>query len=91
MSVNQWPGGFVGTVQVSAGSTPVNGWRVVIDLPPGASVFNAWNAERSGDSGTVEFTNVSYNGAIAPGQSTEFGFQGAGTGTGMTVISCAAG
>ncbi|MEU6039834.1 cellulose binding domain-containing protein [Actinomadura sp. NPDC047616] len=84
VSVNQWTGGFVATVRVTAGSSPVNGWTVTVPLPSGAGVTSAWNANRSGNTGTVQFTNVSFNGSIAPGQSTEFGFQGTGTGTGMT-------
>ncbi|WP_433533288.1 cellulose binding domain-containing protein [Micromonospora sp. CA-263727] len=84
VSINQWTGGFVATVRVTAGSSPVNGWTVAMTLPSGASITNAWNADRSGNTGAVRFTNVSYNGAIAAGQSTEFGFQGTGTGAGMT-------
>lgn len=82
VSTNQWTGGFVATVRVTAGSSPVNGWTVSMALPSGASITNAWNADRSGNSGAVQFGNAGYNGSIAPGQSTEFGFQG--TGTGMT-------
>ncbi|MEU8261932.1 cellulose binding domain-containing protein [Micromonospora sp. NPDC048999] len=89
VSIDQWVGGFVATVRVTAGTSPVNGWTVSMPLPSGASVTNAWNANPSGSTGTVQFTNVSYNGSIAPGQSTEFGFQGTGTGTGMTP-TCAA-
>ncbi|WP_422770437.1 cellulose binding domain-containing protein [Plantactinospora sp. WMMC1484] len=84
VSVNQWTGGFVATVRVTAGSSPVNGWTVAMSLPSGVSVTNAWNANRSGNSGAVQFTNVSYNGSIPAGQSTEFGFQGTGTGTGLS-------
>ncbi|MEV4758468.1 cellulose binding domain-containing protein [Micromonospora sp. NPDC049559] len=84
LSLNQWTGGFTATVRVTAGSSPVNGWTVAATLPSGASVTNVWNANRSGTTGTVQFTNVAYNGSLAPGQSTEFGFQGSGTGTGMT-------
>lgn len=91
MSVNQWPGGFVATVRVAAGATPVNGWTVGMTLPPGATITNAWSADRSGNTGSVQFTNVSYNGTIAPGQSTEFGFQGTGTGTGMPTPTCSTG
>jgi cellulase/cellobiase CelA1 len=87
--LNQWNGGFVATVRVTAGSAPVTGWTVTITLPSGASVTNAWNSSRSGSTGTVQFTNVSYNGAIGAGQSTEFGFQGTGSGSGMTP-ACAA-
>ncbi len=84
VSVNQWTGGFVATVRVTAGTAPVNGWTVAVTLPSGAIVTNVWNANRSGSSGAITFTNVSYNGAIAAGQSTEFGFQGTGTGTGLS-------
>ncbi|MEV6693593.1 cellulose binding domain-containing protein [Micromonospora sp. NPDC051196] len=83
-SINQWTGGFVATVRVTAGSSPLNGWTVTAPLSAGASVTNAWNATHGGSSGTVTFTNVSYNGSVAAGQSTEFGFQGTGTGTGLS-------
>ncbi|WP_408058071.1 glucuronyl esterase domain-containing protein [Verrucosispora sioxanthis] len=89
VSINQWTGGFVATVRVTAGAAPVNGWTVAVTLPSGASVTNAWNAQRSGSSGAVTFSNVSYNGSIAAGQSTEFGFQGTGTGGGMTPVCSA--
>jgi lysophospholipase L1-like esterase len=84
VSINQWTGGFVATVRVTAGSSPVNGWTVSMTLPSGASVTSAWNANRSGNTGAVRFTNVDFNGSIAAGQSTEFGYQATGSGTGMT-------
>jgi hypothetical protein len=87
-SVNQWTGGFVTTMRVTAGAASIAGWTVTADLPSGAVITSGWNAGRSGDSGTVRFTNVGFNGAVAPGQSIEFGYQGTGTGTGTTV-SCA--
>jgi endo-1,4-beta-xylanase len=90
VSTNQWQDGFVGTVRVSAGSAQVNGWTVTVTFPSGATITNGWNANRTGNSGTVRFTNVSFNGSIAPGQFVEFGYQGTGTGTPVTP-SCAAG
>ncbi|MEV4754438.1 PHB depolymerase family esterase [Micromonospora sp. NPDC049559] len=84
VSLNQWTGGFVATVRVTAGSAGTNGWSVGVTLPGGTSVTSAWNANRSGSTGAVRFTNVSYNGRLGPGQATEFGFQGTGTGSGMT-------
>jgi cellulase/cellobiase CelA1 len=89
VSINQWTGGFVATIRVTAGSSPISGWTVTMTLPPGASITNAWSSNRSGNSGTVEFTNVNYNGSIAAGQSTEFGFQSTGTGAGMTPLCSA--
>ncbi|MFC4108224.1 glycoside hydrolase family 6 protein [Micromonospora zhanjiangensis] len=84
VSVNQWTGGFTATVTVTAGSAGVNGWTATLTLPGGASVTNTWNAQASGSSGTVRFTNVSYNGRLGAGQSTQFGFQGNGSLSGVT-------
>ncbi|MFI9009845.1 cellulose binding domain-containing protein [Actinosynnema sp. NPDC053489] len=83
VSLNQWTGGFVATVKVTAGATALTGWTVNVTLPPGATVTNAWNANRSGASGAVGFTNVGFNGSVPAGQSTEFGFQATGTGSGL--------
>ncbi|HEU5110566.1 MAG TPA: cellulose binding domain-containing protein, partial [Micromonosporaceae bacterium] len=84
-SVNQWPGGFVVSVRVTAGSGGTNGWTVTATLPGGGSVTNVWNAQRSG----MQFTNMSYNGRLSAGAATEFGFQGSGT-AGTPTTSCAA-
>lgn len=87
VTVNQWPGGFTASVNVTAGSTAGRGWTVTMALPAGAAVTNTWNATATG-SGTVQFANVGYDGSLNPGQTTNFGFQGTGTGQGMTVTSC---
>ena len=89
VSLNAWNGGFVATVKVTAGSTALNGWSVATNLPSGAAVTNGWSATNSGTSGTVTWTNVGYNGSVAAGQSTEFGFQGTGSADGITT-ACAA-
>ncbi|MFV2102926.1 endo-1,4-beta-xylanase [Micromonospora sp. LOL_024] len=80
VSLNQWNGGFVATIRVTAGSARLSGWSVNLSLPGGATVTNTWNAQASGSSGNVTFRNVSYNGTVNAGSSTEFGFQGTGTG-----------
>ncbi|WP_431916379.1 cellulose binding domain-containing protein [Micromonospora wenchangensis] len=84
VTVNQWNGGFTASLRVTAGSAGTTGWTVSTTLAGGASVTNTWNATASGSTGTVRFTNVSYNGQLAPGQVTEFGFQGNGSGSGLT-------
>jgi endo-1,4-beta-xylanase len=89
VSLNSWTGGFVATVRVTAGSAGTSGWAVAMTLPGGSSVTNTWSASASGSTGTVRFTNVGYNGQLSPGQVTEFGFQGTGSGAGMTP-SCTA-
>ncbi|MFD7660478.1 cellulose binding domain-containing protein [Actinosynnema sp. NPDC059797] len=90
VSVNQWNGGFVATVRVTAGSSPLTGWTVAMTLPSGASVTNSWNTTRSGTTGAVRFANVSFNGNLGAGQSTEFGFQATGSGTGLSPTCSAA-
>ncbi|MFG1649419.1 PHB depolymerase family esterase [Micromonospora sp. NPDC049275] len=90
VTVNQWTGGFVANVRVTAGSSALNGWTVTIALPSGATVTNAWSADRTGNTGTTSWRNVSYNGQVGAGQSTEFGFQGTGT-AGSLSPTCAAG
>ncbi|MEU1885454.1 glycoside hydrolase family 6 protein [Micromonospora sp. WMMD987] len=89
VTVNQWSGGFTADVKVTAGDSGINGWTVTVNLPGGAAVTSAWSAQNSGTSGTVRFTNVSYNGQVGARQSTNFGFQGTGTGPGATA-TCAA-
>ena len=89
VSLNSWTGGFVATVKVTAGSSATNAWTVTMTLPSGAAVTSTWNAVNSGTTGTVRFGNATYNGKIAAGASTEFGFQGTGSATGMTP-TCAA-
>jgi hypothetical protein len=43
---------------------------------------------RTASADTVQVANASYNGRLTAGQSTSFGFQANGSGTGVTV-SCA--
>ncbi|PTA45490.1 cellulose binding domain-containing protein, partial [Micromonospora sp. RP3T] len=89
VSLNSWTGGFVATVKVTAGSAGTRSWTVSLTLPGGASVTNTWSATASGGTGTVRFANVDYNGQLGAGQSTEFGFQGTGSASGLTP-TCAA-
>ncbi|MFJ6194673.1 endo-1,4-beta-xylanase [Micromonospora sp. NPDC092111] len=80
VSLNSWTGGFVATVRITAGSAGLSGWVVGLTLPSGTLITNTWSAQSSGTSGSVTFRNVSYNGTVGAGGSTEFGFQGTGNG-----------
>ncbi|MDY7089938.1 MAG: cellulose binding domain-containing protein [Actinomycetota bacterium] len=82
---DQWSGGFVANVTVTAGSAALNGWRVSLGLPSGAAVSTLWNGVVSGSGSTVTVTNASYNGRLGAGQTATFGFQGTGSGSGATV------
>ncbi|HWO62704.1 MAG TPA: cellulose binding domain-containing protein, partial [Umezawaea sp.] len=59
-------------------------------LPSGSAVTGSWSATGSGTTGTVTWTNVAYNGSVGAGQSTEFGFQGTGSGDGLSPTCAAA-
>ncbi|MEU1901200.1 cellulase family glycosylhydrolase [Nocardiopsis dassonvillei] len=76
---NQWQGGFQAQVTVTAGAA-LSGWTVEWTFGSGESVSHAWNASVSGSGGSVTATNVGYNGVLAAGQSTSFGFVGNSSG-----------
>ncbi|AEV83905.1 endo-1,4-beta-xylanase [Actinoplanes sp. SE50] len=90
VSLNSWNGGFVATIRVTAGSAPITGWNVGVALPAGSAVTSTWSATAGGSTGTVSFRNASYNGQLAAGGTTEFGFQGTGTGPTATPTCAAA-
>jgi dienelactone hydrolase len=78
-TVNSWPGGYQGQVTVTAGSAAVNGWSVRLSLAPGQQITQVWNGALSTSGSNANVTNASYNGALAAGTSTTFGFLANGT------------
>ncbi|MFB9237697.1 cellulase family glycosylhydrolase [Plantactinospora siamensis] len=88
---NQWQGGFQAEVRVTAGSAAITGWTVSWTYANGQQVTQAWNATVTSSGSAVTARNVSYNGTIAAGGSTTFGFLASSTGTnGTPSVSCAA-
>ena len=79
--VNQWQGGFQGEVQVTAGSSAINGWRVTWTFTNGQTISQSWNATITTSGSAVTATNVAYNGSLGAGASTTFGFLGTWNGT----------
>lgn len=71
---SQWTDGFQGDVQVTAGSTAIRGWTVSWTFADGQQISSSWNATLSTNGATVTAGNVSYNGALAAGAGTTFGF-----------------
>jgi O-glycosyl hydrolase len=79
-TTSQWTGGFTANVTVNnTGTTPISGWTAGFTFPGDQKVTNAWNATVSQSGEAVTATNASYNGTIAAGSSTSFGFQGTWT------------
>jgi hypothetical protein len=75
-TMNTWNTGFTAAVTITnTSASPINTWSLTFTLPSGQTVTSAWNATISPSSGQVTATNVSYNGTIAAGASTNFGFQ----------------
>ncbi|WP_406084013.1 cellulase family glycosylhydrolase [Micromonospora zamorensis] len=93
---NNWGNGYQGQITVTNDtSAQITSWRVEFDLPSSSTVSQSWNAQQSTSGSRYTFTNVSWNGTLAAGASTSFGFlvNGSGTPVNCTVngASCAGG
>ncbi|WP_248963872.1 extracellular catalytic domain type 1 short-chain-length polyhydroxyalkanoate depolymerase [Sphaerisporangium perillae] len=81
-TANTWNNGFTADVTITnRGATAINGWTVTWTWPGNQQVGNAWNATVTQSGAQVTARNVSYNGTIAPGAGTSFGFQAGYSGT----------
>ncbi|MEV4136013.1 cellulose binding domain-containing protein [Dactylosporangium sp. NPDC049742] len=87
-TTNGWSGGFQGEVTVTAGGTPITGWSVRWTLGSGQSIGQIWSGRLATSGAAVTVTNESYNGALAAGASTTFGFIATGTAT-TPALTCA--
>jgi predicted carbohydrate-binding protein with CBM5 and CBM33 domain len=76
---SQWQGGYQGAVTVTAGSAPIRGWTVTLTYPSASTVQQGWNATVTSSGNTVTARNATYNGSVAAGASTSFGFISSGT------------
>ncbi|MEH0935863.1 cellulase family glycosylhydrolase [Micromonospora psammae] len=89
--VNSWQGGFQGEVRVTAGNTAITGWTTRWTFANGQSVNQSWNAALTGSGATYTARNVDYNGRLAAGASTTFGFIASWNGgNAAPAVSCTA-
>ncbi|TDC68172.1 beta-mannosidase, partial [Micromonospora sp. KC606] len=89
--VNSWSGGFQGEVKVTAGNAAINGWTVRWTFANGQSISQAWNAEVTRSGSAVTARNLSYNGRLGAGASTNFGFIGSSSGNNpVPAVTCTA-
>jgi lysophospholipase L1-like esterase len=80
--LNQWPGGFQVQVTIkNCGTTTSTGWRVAWTFANGQQITQSWSATLAQSGSSVTAGNVSYNGTLAPGASTWFGFLATYNGT----------
>ncbi|HET8843327.1 MAG TPA: cellulose binding domain-containing protein, partial [Ktedonobacteraceae bacterium] len=79
---NQWAGGFGASVTITnTGSAAINGWTLTWTFANGQTITQLWNGSFTQSGTNVSVTNLSYNGTIAPGSNTNFGFNGSWNGT----------
>lgn len=88
---NSWPGGFQADVTVTAGAAAIRGWKVSWTFAGGQTIGQLWSGSLTQTGGAVSVTNVSYNGGLAPGAATTFGFTAGQSGTNpVPAVTCAA-
>lgn len=90
-TVNEWQGGFQGEVTVrNISSAALTGWVVRWTFPSGQTIGQVWNGTLTTSGSVVTVRDVGWNGRLAPGASTSFGFTGAWTGANPppTDLSC---
>ena len=77
-TINSYSGGFQGEVTVKAGSSAITAWTVTWTLASGQAISQLWNGTLTTSGSAVTVKSMSYNGALAAGASTTFGFQATG-------------
>ena len=74
---SEWSGGFVAAVTVTdSGTTALTAWTVTFTFGGDQKVTSNWNSSQVQSLEYVTASNLAYNGAVAVGSSTSFGFQG---------------
>ncbi|MFV2107660.1 cellulose-binding domain-containing protein [Micromonospora sp. LOL_015] len=86
---SQWPGGFTASVAVTNLGDPVSSWTLTWSYGNGQQITQAWNATVSQSGGQITARNASYNGNIATGATTSFGFNGSWNGSNTAPTSFA--
>ncbi|GAB3535910.1 cellulose-binding domain-containing protein [Phytohabitans suffuscus] len=77
---SQWPGGFTGNVSLTNLGDPVDGWTLTWSFGAGQQVTQAWNATVTQSGAQVSARNAAWNGGLATGANTSFGFNGSWSG-----------
>jgi endoglucanase len=81
-AANTWNGGFTAGVTVkNTGTTAWTGWKLGFTFPGNQKVTQGWSATWAQAGADVAATAMSWNGALAPGQSASIGFNGSYTGS----------
>jgi cellulose 1,4-beta-cellobiosidase len=89
---NQWANGFTATVTVTnSGTVATKTWKVTWTWAGNQAITNSWNATVTSSGTAVTASSLSYNGALAAGGNTTFGFQASFSGTNtVPTLACSA-
>ena len=89
---NSWGSGFNANVTVSnPGTVATKTWKVTWTWGGNQSIVNSWNATITSSGTAVTANNAAYNGALAAGGNTSFGFQASFSGTNTNpTLTCSA-
>jgi hypothetical protein len=89
----QWTGGFQGEVTVqNTGAAATRSWTVGWAFTAGQTLSQVWNGTGAQTGTAVSVHDAGYNGALAPGATTTFGFLASFTSSNPvpSALSCAA-
>jgi hypothetical protein len=75
-SLNEWTGGFTANVTVTNNGPAVTSWTLGWTYGGDQKITSAWNATVTQSGTAVTAASLAYNGSLATGGSTTFGFQG---------------
>jgi cellulose 1,4-beta-cellobiosidase len=89
---NDWGTGFTATVTVTnTGTSPTRSWKVTWTWAGNQQITNSWSVTESHSGRNETATNANYNGVIAPGGNTSFGFQASNSGPNVNpTLTCTA-
>jgi predicted carbohydrate-binding protein with CBM5 and CBM33 domain len=74
-TTNSWSGGYQAEVTVkNTGTAPMIGWMVMWTQPSGQTIASLWNGRLSTMGGQQMAENADWNGSLAVGASTTFGY-----------------
>jgi non-reducing end alpha-L-arabinofuranosidase len=74
---SQWQGGFGASVTITNLGSPITSWTLTWSFGAGQTITQLWNGAFTQSGANVAVNNLSYNGSIATGANTNFGFNGA--------------
>ncbi len=77
---SQWNDGFGAEVVISNRGDAWQHWTVTWDMLNGQKITGLWNGNYTQTGGAVNVSNAAWNGSVANGASTQFGFNGSHTG-----------